>query len=186
MASSRDDFIIAIRSAFLKKSTQNKFSLLTLVIISVSIILLSSLDFKAIRYLKIGINEVVYRSSFIVSIPENFIKNTFIEVGDYTSFFKEHKQNKKELAQPTKVKTGGSTFINPKDQTNKKVWKLIKESVPTNVSFGDAIISKKHVNFFINKKNAKFRDMKSLIDYVKKKVKTKTGINLKLEIVIVE
>ncbi len=97
MASSRDDFIIAIRSAFLKKSTQNKFSLLTLVIISVSIILLSSLDFKAIRYLKIGINEVVYRSSFIVSIPENFIKNTFIEVGDYTSFFKEHKQNKKEL-----------------------------------------------------------------------------------------
>ena len=72
MASSRDDFIIAIRSAFLKKSTQQKFSLLTLVFISIFIIiLLSSLDFRIIRYLKIGINELVYRSSFVVSIPEN-------------------------------------------------------------------------------------------------------------------
>ena len=74
MATSRDDFIIAIRSAFLKKSTQQKFSLLTLVFISILIIILSSLDFRVIRYLKIGINELVYRSSFIVSIPENFIK----------------------------------------------------------------------------------------------------------------
>ena len=87
MASSRDDFIIAIRSAFLKKSTKQKFSLLTLVFISIFIILLSSLDFKVIRYLKIGINEIVYRSSFVVSIPENFIKNTFIEITDYSTFF---------------------------------------------------------------------------------------------------
>ncbi len=97
MASSRDDFIIAIRSAFLKKSTQQKFSLLTLVFISVAIIVLSNLDFKAIRYLKIGISELVYRSSFVVSIPENFIKNTFIEVRDYTTYFKESKKDKIEL-----------------------------------------------------------------------------------------
>ena len=84
MASSRDDFIIAIRSAFLKKSTQQKFSLLTLVFISVGIIFLSSLDFRAIRLLKVGINELVYRSTFVVSIPENFSKNTYIEVTDYT------------------------------------------------------------------------------------------------------
>ena len=91
MASSRDDFIIAIRSAFLKKSTQQKFSLLTLVIVSVFIIILSNLDFRLIRYVKNGINELVYRSSFIVSIPENLIKNTFIEVADYTTYFKEFK-----------------------------------------------------------------------------------------------
>ena len=83
MASSRDDFIIAIRSAFLKKSTQQKFSLLTLVFISIFVIILSSLDFKVIRYLKIGINELVYRSSFVVSIPENFLKNTYKEIKDY-------------------------------------------------------------------------------------------------------
>ena len=74
MAESRDDFIIAIRSAFLKKSTKQKFSLLTLVSISIFIIILSSLDFKAVKYLKIGINEIVYRSTFFVSVPENFIK----------------------------------------------------------------------------------------------------------------
>ena len=92
MASSRDDFIIAIRSAFLKKSTQQKFSLLTLVSISIFVIVLSSLDFKVIRYLKIGINELVYRSSFVVSIPENLLKNTFIKVIDYSTFFKEYKK----------------------------------------------------------------------------------------------
>ena len=59
MASSRDDFIIAIRSAFLKKSTQQKFSLLTLVFFSILIIILSSLDFKAVRYVKSGISELV-------------------------------------------------------------------------------------------------------------------------------
>ena len=81
MASSRDDFIIAIRSAFLKKSTQQKFSLLTLVFVSIFVILLSSFDFKIIRYLKMGINEVVYRSSFIVSIPENLLQKTSKETG---------------------------------------------------------------------------------------------------------
>ena len=97
MASSRDDFVIAIRSAFLKKSTQQKFSLLTLLFISIFTVLLSSLDFKVVRYLKIAINEVVYRSSFVVSLPENLLKNTFIEVSDYTTFFRNYKKNKNEL-----------------------------------------------------------------------------------------
>ena len=97
MASSRDDFIIAIRSAFLKKSTQQKFSLLTLVFVSIFIILLSSLDFRAVRYLKIAISEIVYRSSFVVSIPENLIKNTFIDIADYTTFFNDYKKNEREL-----------------------------------------------------------------------------------------
>ena len=99
MASSRDDFIIAIRSAFLKKSTQQKFSLLTLVFISILTIILSNLDFRVIKYLKIGINELVYRSSFIVSIPENFVKNTFLEISDYTTYFREFKKNKEELSE---------------------------------------------------------------------------------------
>ena len=97
MASSRDDFIIAIRSAFLKKSTQQKFSLLTLVFFSIFIILLSSLDFKAVRYLKAGLSEVVYRSSFIVSIPENFIKNSAVNIIEYTTFFNKYQKDKEEL-----------------------------------------------------------------------------------------
>ena len=99
MASSRDDFIIAIRSAFLKKSTQQKFSLLTLVFISIFTIVLSSFDFKFVRFLKAGISEVVYRSSFIVSIPENFLKNTFFEIREYSTFFQTYKLDKEELNQ---------------------------------------------------------------------------------------
>ena len=97
MASSRDDFIIAIRSAFLKKSTQQKFSLLTLVFISIFIILLSSFDFKVVRYLKAGLSEIVYRSSFIVSIPENFIKNSVLNIFEYTTFYNRYQKNKEEL-----------------------------------------------------------------------------------------
>ena len=97
MASSRDDFIIAIRSAFLKKSTQQKFSLLTLASISIFIIVLSSLDFKAVRYLKVAISEIVYRSSFVVSIPENVAKSAFTEVVEYTTFFNSFKKNRDEL-----------------------------------------------------------------------------------------
>ncbi len=58
--------------------------------------------------------------------------------------------------------------------------------MPNNIQFGDAIISDKHANFFINKNNASFKDMKKLIDFVKENVKNKTGINLDLEIILVE
>ena len=97
MAASRDDFIIAIRSAILKKSTKQKFSLLTLLSISIFVIVLSSLDLRIIKYLKVGINEIVYRSSFIVSIPENLIKNAFIQTSEYTTFFNRYKKNIIEL-----------------------------------------------------------------------------------------
>ena len=93
---------------------------------------------------------------------------------------------KKELAQPTRIKTSGSTFKNPINQTDKKVWQLISESVPLEKSFGDASISNKHCNFFVNKGNAKFKDMKNLIDFVTDCVFKKTGIKLETEIKIVE
>ena len=134
MASSRDDFIIAIRSAFLKKSTQQKFSLLTLVLISAFIILLSSLDLKVIRYLKIGINEIVYRSSFVVSIPENFIKNTFLDITDYATFFNDYKKNKDELKklQSKDISSEITQFEN----------KELKELINDYISSSDKILAK--------------------------------------------
>ena len=95
-------------------------------------------------------------------------------------------KQKKADTQPSKIKTGGSTFKNPIHQSNKKVWELIKQSVPKNLNFGDASISQNHANFFINKKNAKFDDMMALINYVKKNVKRKFNVDLELEIVVVD
>ena len=95
-------------------------------------------------------------------------------------------KEKKEKAQPTRIKTSGSTFKNPIGQSNKKVWQLIKESVSIEKSFGDACISDKHCNFFVNKGNAKFEDMKKLIEFVSKSVLKKTGVKLETEIKILE
>ncbi len=92
----------------------------------------------------------------------------------------------KEKNQPMRIKTGGSTFKNPINQTDKKVWELIRKSVEVDTKFGDAYISEKHANFFVNKGNATFNDMKKLIDFVSKKVLEKTGIKLDKEIKILE
>jgi UDP-N-acetylmuramate dehydrogenase len=106
---------------------------------------------------------------------QNEIKKKIIEL-----------KNEKDSTQPTKIKTSGSTFKNPINQTNKKVWQLIKESVSLDVSFGDACISSKHCNFFVNKNNASFNDMYKLIEFVRESVEKKTGIKLEKEIKILE
>ena len=95
-------------------------------------------------------------------------------------------KEKKEQTQPTKIKTSGSTFKNPIGQSDKKVWQLIKESVPLEKTFGDASISEKHCNFFVNTGNAKFEDMKKLINFVSESVFKKTGVKLEKEIKILE
>ena len=99
----------------------------------------------------------------------------------------EKKQNdfiqRKKLSQPSQIKTCGSTFKNISKE--KKAWMLIKESGCENYEEGDAVISKKHCNFFINKGKAKSSDIEHLIKKVKSKVYEKTKINLELEIKIV-
>jgi len=88
----------------------------------------------------------------------------------------------KNKDQPYKIKTCGSTFKNPE---NNKAWKLIKNSGCAGMYVGDARISEKHCNFFINKGNAKSEDLENLIYQVRRKVLDKTGINLELELQII-
>ena len=97
MNTDRDDFIIAIRSAFLQKGAQQTFSLLVLMLFSLILLILGSFNFKGIDYIKIGVKEVVYRSSFIVSVPENFFKKTYVETNDHFIFYNEYKKIKSEL-----------------------------------------------------------------------------------------
>ena len=97
METSRDDFVIALRSAFLRKGTQQRFSLLSLIFFSIIILILGSFNFKAIDYVKITIKEIVYRSSFIVSGPENFLKNNYLIVSNHLKLYEENKKNITEL-----------------------------------------------------------------------------------------
>jgi len=88
---------------------------------------------------------------------------------------------RKKKSQPSKIKTCGSTFKNPE---NSKAWSLIKESGCSGLRVGDAYISEKHCNFFVNSGNAKSLDLENLIQQVKNKVFNKTGIKLELELEI--
>ncbi len=89
---------------------------------------------------------------------------------------------KKKNSQPSKIKTCGSTFKNP---NNKKAWKLIKESGCQNISFGQASISEKHCNFFVNDGGATSKDIEKLIEHVKNKVFQTHDIKLDLEIKLI-
>ena len=98
MEASRDDFVIAIRSAFIQRGNKQRFSLIFLIILSILLLTLGKLNFSAINYFKIGIKEFVYRSSFIVSVPENYIKSGYVNIKDhfalYDNYYKLKKQNK--------------------------------------------------------------------------------------------
>ena len=91
--------------------------------------------------------------------------------------------SRKKTSQPSQIKTCGSTFKNL--SKDKKAWMLIKEAGCDNLKEGDAMISKKHCNFFVNNGSAKSLDIENLINKVKKKVFEKTGVNLELEIKII-
>ena len=85
---SRDDFVIAIRSAFLKKGNKQRFSLIFLIFLSLTFLFLGRINFEPINQAKIVIREVVYRSSFIVSVPENYLKKTYQNIQNHFVIYK--------------------------------------------------------------------------------------------------
>jgi len=97
MEQSRDDFVIAIRSAFLKKGAQQRFSLLGLILFSIIFLILGSYNFKIVDLVKISIKEVVYRSSFIVSGPEKIIATSFNKITDHISHYSNYKTIEEKL-----------------------------------------------------------------------------------------
>lgn len=138
MAAIRDDFVIAIRSAFLKKSYQQKFSLLTLLFLSVVIIVLGSFNFKPIQYAKIGIKEIVYRSSFIISIPENYFANLSIKLNEHLSLYDQFKKNETELKNLKEKKLNNDFLI----LENKKLRKLINETLQSEDLYAKVLVDK--------------------------------------------
>ncbi len=138
MASSRDDFVIAIRSAFLNKSYQQKFSLLTLLFLSLIVLVLGTFNFKAVQYVKIGINEAVYRSSFIVSIPENYIQKLNTQFKEHMELYENHKKNELLLAEIKKKELSNDFLITE----NNRLRELISESIQSEDMFAKVLIDR--------------------------------------------
>ena len=138
MATGRDDFVIAIRSAFLKKKDKQKFSLLTLIFLSVVVIVLSNFNFKAIQLIKLGINEVIYRSSHIASIPENKIIEITSKFKSHMNLYESHQNELVKIQNSEQLKLQND-FLNAE---NKKLRELIDESISSEEIFARVLIDK--------------------------------------------
>ena len=138
MATSRDDFVIAVRSAFLKKKDKQKFSLLTLLFLSIFVIILSNYNFKVIEFIKIGINEITYRASFLISVPENKIQNINSQIKDHLEIYDNYKEIESELA-TLKQKKLVNNFLK---MENKKLRELINESINSKEVLAKVLIDK--------------------------------------------
>ena len=125
MAESRDDFVIAIRSAFLKKGTKQRFSLIVLIFFSAVLIAFSKISLPGINLLKISLNEIVYRSSFIVSIPEKKIKEFGIIIKEHYLLYNDYKDVKEKLSELESKEYQTEFIINE----NKRLKELIEEYV---------------------------------------------------------
>ena len=138
MATSRDDFVIAFRSAFLKKKDKQKFSLLTLLFLSIFVLILSNYNIKIIKYIKFGINEFVYRASFLISTPEKKIKNINSQIKDHMKIYEDYKNIELEL-ETLKQKELITKFLK---MENEKLRKLINESINSKEILAKVLIDK--------------------------------------------
>ena len=138
MATSRDDFVIAFRSAFLKKKDKQKFSLLTLLFLSILVIVLSNYNFKVIQFIKIGINEFTYRASFLISTPKNKIQKINSQIKDHLKVYDNYKNLELEL-EKLKQKKLTNNFLK---MENEKLRDLINESINSNEILARVLIDK--------------------------------------------
>ncbi|MDC0452806.1 rod shape-determining protein MreC [Candidatus Pelagibacter sp.] len=139
MVKGRDDFVIALRSAFFKKKEKQKFSLISLIILSIIIIIFSNFNFKPIQIIKLGINEVIYRSSYISSVPENKIKEIVSKIKSHIDL---HESHEKELIKIENIDQvlALNNFLTAE---NKKLRELIDESINSEEIFARVLIDRK-------------------------------------------
>ena len=125
MVTSRDDFVIAIRSAFLKKGNKQRFSLIGLIFFSIGLLTLNKINLPITNYLKITLNEVVYRSSFIISVPEKKIQNFSNKIKDHYNHYNDYLivKEKINLLQSKKYE---NEFLK---EENKRLKKTIDEYI---------------------------------------------------------
>lgn len=138
MVKGRDDFVIALRSVFLKKKDQQKFSLISLIILSVVIIILSNFNFKPIQLVKLGINEVIYRSSYAVSVPENKIEEVISKINTHFDFYKNHQNQLIKIENTDEIKVLNTILT----AENKRLRELIDESINSEDIFARVLIDR--------------------------------------------
>jgi len=125
METSREDVGIAIRSAFLKKGTQQRFSLIVLIIISIILIFVETIETKPLNYFRSFVKDAIYRGSLVVSAPTKAFDS-------FAGFIKEHLNLHENYIQLKEENTKLKNTISKSDfleLENTQLRKLIEEQV---------------------------------------------------------
>ena len=139
MESSRDDFVIAIRSAFLKKQNKQRFSLLSLILFSILFLIAGTFNLKSVDFVKKIIKEIVYTSSFVASMPENLAKTAYKGISSHFYYYDNYLMMENELS-ILKSKDLNNEIINLE---NIKYKKLIDDYfIKDNETFAKVLIDK--------------------------------------------
>ena len=123
MSASRDDFVIAIRSAFLKKDNRQKFSLFTLLIISCLILSLEYFKSGPIDKFRSVTKDIVYRGSYIISSPSKLMDDTYVKIQGHMNVYNDYKLLKEKEYNISSLENDLKFY----KSENKKLKKLINE-----------------------------------------------------------
>jgi len=134
METSREDVGIAIRSAFLKKGTQQRFSLFALIVFSIILIYVETIEAKPLDYLRSFIKDTIYRGSVVVSLPPKGFKNIVSTVENHLNLYNEIIKLKEENAQlQEQIYDPGFLIFE-----NKQLRQLLDEQVTSSANFVSA------------------------------------------------
>ncbi len=134
METSREDVGIAIRSAFLRKGTQQRFSLFALIVFSIILIYVETIEAKPLDYLRSFIKDTIYRGSVVVSLPSKGFKIVISAVGNHLNLYNEIIKLKEENAQLQEQIYDPNFLI----FENKQLRQLLDEQVTSSANFVSA------------------------------------------------
>ena len=131
----RDDFIIAIRSAFLKKGTRQKFSLFTLLIISILVLSLEYFKSGPVDTFRSITKDIIFKGSFFISEPFVYIKKNYYNFKEHLQMYEEYTELKNKNYSLDSLKNENKFY----KSENKRLKKLIDEK---NVYSNEFLLSK--------------------------------------------
>ena len=166
METSREDVGIVIRSAFLKKGTQQRFSLFALIVFSIILIYVETIEAKPLNYLRSFIKDTIYRGSVVVSFPSKGFGGVSNVVKNHLNLFNKNIKLKEENSK-LKEQIYDPDFL---IFENKQLRKLLDEQVTssTNLVSARVILDKQspYLNSFIinSGSNKKIKNGMAVLD----------------------
>ena len=134
MDTSRGDVGIAIRSAFLVKGTKQRFSLFALIILSIVLIFIETIETKPLNSFRAIVKDTIYRGSLIVSLPAKGFGSSTNYIKEHINLYSNYNQLKKEYTE-LKNSSSKSDFL---ELENNQLRKLIDEQIASSSNYVSA------------------------------------------------